>query len=223
MAAKKYYAVKAGREPGIYETWAECQKQVIGYKGALFKSFPTKQEADTYLSGEAAVTAPVVAATADSRAELRNGSHYDIYVDGSYDHRKRQYSWGFAAYRDDELIHTASGVGRDESAVAARNVAGELEATMEAVTWAQTQDVAVITIHHDYSGISEWATGSWKTNNALTQGYAAFIGSHLSWVRFHKVAGHTGVAGNELADRLAGEALKNYNPAGGSDNPEQEG
>ncbi|WP_353960939.1 RNase H1/viroplasmin domain-containing protein, partial [uncultured Catenibacterium sp.] len=23
----KYYAVKNGREPGIYNSWAECQKQ----------------------------------------------------------------------------------------------------------------------------------------------------------------------------------------------------
>lgn len=223
MAVKKYYAVKEGRATGIYETWAECQKQVIGYKGALFKSFPTKQEADAYLSGEAATALPVDAAGADNRSSGPASSHYDVYVDGSYDHRKRQYSWGFAVYRNDELIHTASGVGRNESAVAARNVAGELEATMEAVAWAQTQGLESITIHHDYSGISEWATGSWKTNNALTQGYAAFIGRHLSWVKFHKVAGHTGIAGNELADRLAGEALKNYSPAGGADNPEQEG
>ena len=26
--AKKFYAVKAGRTPGIYETWSDCEKQV---------------------------------------------------------------------------------------------------------------------------------------------------------------------------------------------------
>ncbi|MBO5588916.1 MAG: RNase H1/viroplasmin domain-containing protein, partial [Anaerovibrio sp.] len=26
MAQKKFYAVKQGRQPGIYTTWAECQK-----------------------------------------------------------------------------------------------------------------------------------------------------------------------------------------------------
>ena len=25
MAKKKYYAVKVGTKPGIYETWAECE------------------------------------------------------------------------------------------------------------------------------------------------------------------------------------------------------
>ncbi|HAK72390.1 MAG TPA: hypothetical protein DCP36_00335 [Sporomusaceae bacterium] len=83
-----------------------------------------------------------------------------------------------------------------------------MEATIEAVQWAEQQEVDVITIHHDYIGISEWATGKWKTNNPITQSYAAFIRNYLQWVKFNKVAGHTGVEGNELADKLAGEALK---------------
>ena len=45
MATKKYYAVQAGRVPGIYTTWNDCQKQVVGYKGAKFKSFPTQEAA----------------------------------------------------------------------------------------------------------------------------------------------------------------------------------
>ena len=30
----KYYAVKEGRVPGVYTTWAECEAQVKGYPGA---------------------------------------------------------------------------------------------------------------------------------------------------------------------------------------------
>ena len=36
---KKYYAVKNGKVPGIYETWAECSEMVKGYSGAEYKSF----------------------------------------------------------------------------------------------------------------------------------------------------------------------------------------
>ena len=36
---KKYYAVKVGKTPGIYETWDECKNNVDGYSGALYKSF----------------------------------------------------------------------------------------------------------------------------------------------------------------------------------------
>ncbi|KAK3332672.1 hypothetical protein B0T19DRAFT_108904 [Cercophora scortea] len=35
---KKMYAVKVGRNPGIYETWAECQAQTTGYPGAACSS-----------------------------------------------------------------------------------------------------------------------------------------------------------------------------------------
>lgn len=32
--AQKYYAVRAGVKPGVYLTWAECQEQTAGYRGA---------------------------------------------------------------------------------------------------------------------------------------------------------------------------------------------
>ena len=46
---KKYYAVKKGRHPGIYKTWAECQKEVNGYPNAKFKSFLTLKGANEWL------------------------------------------------------------------------------------------------------------------------------------------------------------------------------
>ena len=45
MGAKKYYAVKIGRTPGIYLSWADCKAQVNGYPGAIYKGFETKEEA----------------------------------------------------------------------------------------------------------------------------------------------------------------------------------
>lgn len=44
----KYYAVAIGKKPGIYTTWEECSRYVTGYKGARFKSFSTKEEAEKY-------------------------------------------------------------------------------------------------------------------------------------------------------------------------------
>ena len=34
----KFYVVWSGVEPGVYESWADCQLQVKGYKGAPSKS-----------------------------------------------------------------------------------------------------------------------------------------------------------------------------------------
>lgn len=49
MAKKKYYAVKKGRKPGIYQTWSDTQKQVNGFSGAQFKSFANKKEAQSFI------------------------------------------------------------------------------------------------------------------------------------------------------------------------------
>ncbi len=47
MSAKKqkYYVVWDGNNPGIYDSWVECQLQIKGYPGAKYKSFKTKDEA----------------------------------------------------------------------------------------------------------------------------------------------------------------------------------
>ena len=45
----KYYAVKAGRTPGIYTDWAEAEAQVKGFSGAEFKAFHTRKEAEAWL------------------------------------------------------------------------------------------------------------------------------------------------------------------------------
>ena len=37
--AKKYYAVKNGREIGIFDNWADCNKQISGFSGAIYKSW----------------------------------------------------------------------------------------------------------------------------------------------------------------------------------------
>ena len=49
--AKRYHAVKKGRNPGIYQTWDEAKAQVNGYSGAIYKSFATLQEADEFMLG----------------------------------------------------------------------------------------------------------------------------------------------------------------------------
>lgn len=46
----KFYAVKNGRQPGIYYTWEEARKQIIGFSKAEYKSFTQITEATDYLN-----------------------------------------------------------------------------------------------------------------------------------------------------------------------------
>ncbi|MCQ2110840.1 MAG: ribonuclease H family protein [Bacteroidaceae bacterium] len=51
MAGQKFYVVWIGASPGIYLTWDECQQQVAGWKGAIYKAFDSMEEAQKAYGG----------------------------------------------------------------------------------------------------------------------------------------------------------------------------
>lgn len=44
--SQKFYVVWIGLNPGIYESWEACKQQVEGWKGAVYKGFDTREEAE---------------------------------------------------------------------------------------------------------------------------------------------------------------------------------
>ena len=42
---RKWYVVWKGTEPGVCDSWAECELRVKGFPGARYKAFDTQQEA----------------------------------------------------------------------------------------------------------------------------------------------------------------------------------
>lgn len=75
MSKNKYYVVWYGVEPGIYTTWAECERQVKGCKEAVYKSFDTLAEAEAAYEGDPAdyikrSVSPRPAAQSDLSAQL---------------------------------------------------------------------------------------------------------------------------------------------------------
>ena len=45
MAGNKYYVVWKGHKPGIYSSWNDCEKQIKGFTGAIYKAFKSKEQA----------------------------------------------------------------------------------------------------------------------------------------------------------------------------------
>jgi len=133
---------------------------------------------------------------------------YAIYTDGSY--RFGKYSWAFAVYKDGKKVHSDFGVGQDVDAQKMRNVAGEVAAAMAAVRWAEASGIEEYHLFYDYSGVGNWVTKKWKAKNSFTQRYASWMREHLSeQATLCKVEGHTGIKGNEEADKLAKYAFQN--------------
>ena len=46
---KKFHAIRVGREPGIYNSWDEVEKQVTGFSGAEYCFFRLKKDANKYM------------------------------------------------------------------------------------------------------------------------------------------------------------------------------
>ena len=192
--AAKYYAVRKGRNTGIYRTWDECKSQVFQYSGAEYKSFTTEQEALEYIG------------------RLKNNdvkSESYAYVDGSFNIVPGVYGYGgFLVYNNEKYIITGS--GSDSEMASMRNVAGEILGSMAAVEKAIELGVKSVDIYFDYMGIRAWALGEWKRNKKGTIAYYDYMQSVKDKIaiNFVKVKGHSGVEGNEEADRLAKKAVE---------------
>ena len=191
---KKFYAVKVGKVPGVYTSWAECQSSVEHFPGAKYKSFLTEDEAWEFINGK-----------------KEDNSNYDgvvAYVDGSFDLTTFRYAYGVAIIDGEKEIHL-SGVGSDSEMAKMRNVAGEIMGAMAAMQYAKDHELEEIMIVHDYSGLSEWCLKNWKTNLDGTRNFVKFYDevSKSVKIRFQKVKGHSGDKYNDLVDALAKKAL----------------
>ncbi|MBQ9935787.1 MAG: ribonuclease H family protein [Lachnospiraceae bacterium] len=205
---KKYYAVKVGKTPGIYETWEECKNNVDGFSGALYKSFKTLNEANDYMGYEIVPEENNDDAKEDlSTFEIILDKPY-AFVDGSYNVATCTYGYGGFLIADGQK-YILSGSGNDPEMASMRNVAGEVLGSQAAMEKAIELGLEELTIYYDYAGIEMWALGGWKRNKTGTIAYYDYVNNirHKIALYFVKVKGHSGIDGNEEADRLAKKAV----------------
>ncbi len=197
MAAKKFYAVRKGKTTGVFSSWADCKASVDGFAGAEYKGFTTLAEAKEYM--------------ANTKVVKKQSAEDTLlaYVDGSYNDSLKKYAFGCVFILADGTIYTEYGNGDNPQSLQQRNVTGEMLGAMYAVKCAMFNGFQAIEIRYDYQGIEKWVTREWRSKTELTQKYAAAM---QEWsksinITFTKVAAHTNVKYNELADQLAKKGL----------------
>ena len=197
----KYYSVRKGRNPGIYNTWEECSREVIGFKGAAYKKFTSYDDALNFMRES-------------ENKNIKNGDKLKddeiiAYVDGSFSANLNAYSYGIVILTN-ENKETFNGYGNNLDMAQMRNVSGELMGAIEAMKLAIERNKKRLYLYYDYAGIEKWAKGEWKTNKKGTKMYKDYydrIKDQIDIV-FVKVKAHSGVEYNEEADLLAKKAIK---------------
>ena len=205
VMAKKVYAVRKGRTTGLFMSWDDCKAQVDGFAGAEYKSFADPAEAMAYLG----LTDEAKTGTDGFPEGVR------AYVDGSFDSASGRFSCGVVIVETDaegkSETTELNAAFDDADAAQQRNVAGEITGSKLAIDHCIASGVKAVEIYHDYEGIGAWADRRWKANNPLTQGYRDYVAEARRTIDiiFVKVKAHAGNKYNELADKLAKEALNN--------------
>ncbi len=191
---KKYYAVKIGRNPGIYESWDECKNEIHGFSGAEYKSFINLDDALSFMNGE--------------KKKTHTKSEAAAYVDGSFSKDKAMFSYGAVLFYNGEELQFKKAF-RDPELVSMRNVAGEIKGAEFIMQYCLEHGIKSIDIYYDYEGIEKWCTGVWQANKFGTQNYVNTYKQISQFVDIHfiKVKGHSGDKYNDLADTLAKSAL----------------
>ena len=231
--AGKFYAVKKGRTPGIYNSWDDCKKQIDGFSGATYKSFKTAAEAAEFMgwgqstssNGSKTADKKVNNEKAQSGMEKVDGNNasldsvaYDdganislenvAYVDGSYNVATGEFSYGVVMFHNGQE-HRFNKKFNEPGLASMRNVAGEIKGAEAAMEYAYKNGMSTLTIYHDYEGIAKWPLKEWAANKEGTKAYQEFYNNIKKYVdvRFVKVKGHSGDKYNDVADMLAKEAL----------------
>lgn len=191
----KYYAVRRGREPGIYGSWTECQAQVFKFSGAVFKSFDDLEAAQEYINR-------------DQDGHQVNAALPFAYIDGSFSAARGVYGYGgFLSIGDNR--HIIQGIGNNPKYLPDRNIAGECLGALQVMHAARKYGIEEINLFFDYAGIENWSAGYWKARTPLARYYSDTADLMATWLHVHycKIDGHTGIIGNEIADLLAKEAV----------------
>lgn len=216
MGKEKFYAVKVGKQTGIFKTWEECKQSINGYPGAIHKSFNNKKDAELFLNDNSEIFANKenIDLNEQIKQEINNGITV-IFVDGSYENYIKKYSYGsYIVFKEKSEIkeYEFSESFNNEKYLEFRNVSGEIFGIIKSLEWCLQNNKKNVKFYYDYIGIEKWFNNEWKANTEISIFYKNFLNENknkFDSIQFQKVEAHSGIEYNEKVDKLAKKALLN--------------
>ena len=222
--AQKFYVVWSGRQTGVFTDWPTTQRAVESYRGARFKSFPTRAEAEQAFRrgvGESiSPKTPTKRNTAILASERRarhtaHQSDVSIYCDGACEPNPGYAGSGIVVYRAGKLAELWYGLYNSRGT----NNTAELNALYHALRMAETEikngntvevcSDSAYSLNCIRSWAATWEKKGWKKsggeikNLEIVQDCYAIYRRIKNDLTLTHVASHVGTEGNELADRMA--------------------
>jgi ribonuclease HI len=190
----KYYGVKSDTISFICTDWEEAKEKMKGLKNLKYKAFKTNEEALSFINDEVVINV--------------NKSNVSAYIDGSYDDSTKSYSFGGVLIINGEERRFNKKYENDEYQ-AMRNVAGEIKGAGYIIQYCINHGIKELDLYFDYIGIEKWYKGDWKANSPIALVYVDFANKVKDKIKvnFYKVKSHSNDYYNDLADKLAKDAL----------------
>ncbi len=226
---KTLYVVHKGHNPGIYNTWDECKKNVDKYEGAIFKKFTDEKEANEFLiNGFGINIKPKSVVRKENMDKKNNNKILDaemddsifIYTDGSCIRMKNGLIIaGYGIYIPSKNISVASPLLKQKLT----NNRAEMTAIIEAIKYLDEEDkIKKINILTDsqysmylFHGTGERYRNNGYKNNGKDVPNIDLIKKLLDIKKSYnidllKIRAHTGKKdihsiNNEIADKLANQ------------------
>lgn len=165
----KFYAIKKGRKTGIFTDWLEVEPLILRFKGAIYKAFSTKEQAEAYLENS----------NIDSPMNLFHKQVHQVFILGGYEPDDKSIFYGTLIINSNqEVVFTFSNVLTEQATTTP--FLGEIFAIKEAMKWFDKNGVKESIIHYSYEGIKQWATGGWEAKVDVAIDYLNFMKSNLN-------------------------------------------
>lgn len=229
MIAYRYYVVAKGKKPGIYHSWAECQREVNGFRNPLFKGFNELKGAQEWLAHPTLAKTQQKSSAKQKRVK-DNGTNFAVYLwtdGGSRNHgnQKGQHvkpddkaAWAYLIISGTQRFSAAGGE------YGATNNRMEVMALLQALKKVKqlgknnakicaTLDSRYVLDAIQKGWLSAWQRRGWKTasgtqvaNQALWEELAQVL-PDFSQLYFEWTKGHRDNQGNVFVDELLNKEM----------------